>query len=78
MTETTRRTAEFVMNRAEQYRSLASDVRNRAAREPCPIIKAEWENLAKTYVRLAAQSDDALVRGVTCDPIMDLLDRTRH
>lgn len=66
------------MNRAEQYRSLASDVRSRAAREPSPILKAEWENLAQTYIRLAAQSDDAPVTSVTYDPVMDLLERARH
>ena len=46
-------------NRAEQYRALAEDVCNRASREPNPIVKAEWENLAKTYVRLARQADDS-------------------
>ena len=46
------------MNRAEQYRHLAADVRSRASREHNPIVKAEWENLAKTYVRLANQADD--------------------
>jgi hypothetical protein len=46
------------MNRAEQYRHLAADVRSRASREHNPIMKAEWENLAKTYVRLAKQAED--------------------
>ena len=41
-------------NRAEQYRALAEDVCNRASREPNPIVKAEWENLA-TNVRAAWQ-----------------------
>ena len=66
------------MSRAEQYRHLASDVLNRAARESNPILKAEWENLAETYVRLAEQSEDEWEAGLTYDPIQDMLDRTRH
>jgi hypothetical protein len=50
-------------HRAEQYRALAQDV------------KAEWENLAKTYVRLARQADDT---GPTYDPIQDMLERARN
>jgi hypothetical protein len=65
------------MSRAEQYRHLASDVRNRAEQESNPILKAEWENLAETYVRLAEQSDE-LSADLTYDPIQDMLDRTRH
>jgi hypothetical protein len=56
---------------------LASDVRNRASREANPILKAEWENLAETYVRLAEQSDEWSA-DLTYDPIQDMLDRTRH
>ena len=66
------------MSRAEQYRHLASDVRNRAARESNPILKAEWENLAETYVRLAEQSEDEWDVDLTYDPIQDMLERTRH
>jgi len=65
------------MGRAEQYRHLATDVRNRAARESNPILKAEWENLAETYVRMAEQSDEWNA-DLTYDPIQDMLDRTRH
>ena len=63
------------MSRAEQYRHLATDVFGRASRESNPILKAEWENLAETYVRLSEQSDD---ERATYDPIQDLLNRTRH
>ena len=35
------------MSRAEQYIHLATHVRNRASRESNPILKAEWENLAR-------------------------------
>jgi len=66
------------MGRADQYRSLATDVRVRASRESSPILRAEWENLAETYVRLAEQSEDALNTGPTYDPIWDILDRSRH
>ena len=44
------------MSRAEQYLNLAAEVRAKADREESPIIKAEWEQLAETYVRLAEQS----------------------
>jgi hypothetical protein len=58
------------MDRAEQYKHLAADVRSRALRESNPIVKAEWENLAKTYVRLAKQAgDDTRTTGPTYDPI---------
>jgi hypothetical protein len=62
------------MNRAEQYLNLAADVRARAEREDSPIIRAEWENLAETYVRLAEQSG-ATADHATYDPIQEMLDR---
>ncbi len=74
-------TREFAMSRAEQYRNLAAEVRARASREESPIIKAEWENLAWTYVRLAEQSERLEgheTLGPTYDPIADLLDRSRR
>ena len=64
------------MSRAEQYLNLAAEVRARADREDSPMIKAEWENLAKTYVRLAEQSAGAR-NASTYDPIQDLLDRAQ-
>lgn len=64
------------MNRAEQYMHLAAEVRAKAEHEDSPIIKAEWENLAETYVRLAEQSDAS--KGATYDPIQDLLDRAQR
>jgi len=65
------------MTRAEQYRNLASGVRMRAAKESSPVLKAEWENLAQTYVRLAEQSEDVSTADPTYDPIWDILDRSR-
>jgi hypothetical protein len=54
------------------------DVLSRASREPNPFLKAEWENLAETYVRLAEQSEDAWNASLDYDPIQDMLERTRH
>ena len=65
------------MSRAEQYRSLASDVRNRAASESSLLLQAQWEILAKTYVRLAEQSENSET-DPTYDPIWDMLDHSRH
>jgi hypothetical protein len=64
------------MGRADQYRNLATDVRARASKESSPILKAEWEHLAETYVRLAEQSEDAAGTNPTYDPIWDILDRS--
>ena len=64
------------MSRAEQYLNLAAEVRARADREDSPIIKAEWENLAETYVRLAEQSE-GVSSASTYDPIQDMLDRAK-
>jgi hypothetical protein len=66
------------MDRAEQYKHLAADVRSSASREANPIVKTEWENLAKTYARLAKQAgDDTRTTGPTYDPIRDMLERAR-
>ena len=63
------------MNRTEQYLHLAAEVRARAEHEDSPVLRAEWENLAETYVRLAEQSGAS--RGATYDPIQDLLNPRR-
>ena len=63
------------MSRAEQYMHLAADVRAKAELEDSPIIRAEWENLAETYVRLAEQS--GAHESATYDPIQDMLDRAQ-
>jgi len=65
------------LHRAEQYRTLAEDVLSRAAKEPNPIIKADWENLAKTYIRLAKQADDGWGIELTYDPLKDGTGRSR-
>ena len=56
--------------------NLAAEVRARAELEDSPIIKAEWENLAETYVRLAEQSE-GVSSASTYDPIQDMLDRAQ-
>ena len=63
------------MSRAEQYLNLAAEVRAKAQEEDSPVLKAEWELLAETYVRLAEQSGARA--GATYDPIQDMLDRAQ-
>jgi hypothetical protein len=63
------------MSRADQYRHLETEVRARA-KETSLALKAEWENLAETYARLAEQSGTDV--NPTYDPYSDLLDHTRH
>jgi hypothetical protein len=60
------------MTRAEEYRHLAKKVRARAAREESPILRAEWENLAKGYVRLAEQTVASEQLDTLYDPILGL------
>ena len=63
------------MSRTEQYLNLAAEVRAKAEQEDSPILRAEWQNLAETYVRLAEQSDTQ--RAATYDPIQDMLNRAQ-
>jgi len=44
------------MRREDEYRQLANSVRKRAGDEESALIRAQWEILAGTYVRLADQS----------------------
>ena len=55
------------MTRAEEYRHLAQKVRARASREQSPLLKAEWEHLAESYVQLAKQTEE----NDRLDPIWD-------
>jgi hypothetical protein len=45
------------MSPADRYRALAAHLRSRANREQSPMLRAQWENLAQCYVRLAEQAD---------------------
>jgi hypothetical protein len=58
------------MTRAEEYRHLANKVRVRAAREESPILRAEWENLAESYVCLAEQTEASDQLDPLYDPIV--------
>jgi hypothetical protein len=61
------------MDRAMEYRKLAEQVHVRASNEPSSIMKAEWNNLAETYTRLAEQSEAQDGTDVIYDPIFDIL-----
>jgi hypothetical protein len=61
------------MHREEEYKYLAQNARKRAGDEQNAQLRAQWEILACTYVRLADQSkkiDETVTH-------YDLLDRTR-
>ena len=65
------------MTRAEEYRHLANKVRARAFEEESSILRAEWETLAESYVRLAEQTDE-IEQLDPNDPILGLLGASRH
>jgi hypothetical protein len=58
------------MTRAEEYRHLAQKVRAQASREQNPLLKAEWEHLAESYVHLAEQSEVSDQLDTLYDPII--------
>jgi hypothetical protein len=45
------------MSPSDQYRKIAAELRAKAAREPNRRLSAEWDHLARCYVRLAEQAD---------------------
>jgi len=45
------------MTNAASYRKLAAELRAKAVNEPSAIRAAEWDNLARCYLRLAEQAD---------------------
>ena len=45
------------MPNGQQYRALAADMNARARKEAIPLIRAEYEQIAMAYVRLAEQAD---------------------
>ncbi len=55
------------MTRTEEFRHLAQKVRAQASREQSPLLKAEWEHLAESYVLLAKQTEE----NDRLDPIWD-------
>ena len=58
------------MTSAEQYRALAAQLRARAQNEESAQLRAEWEHLARCYVRLAEQADRNGHTDVTYEPIL--------
>ena len=59
------------MHREDEYKHLAESTRQRGGEEQNALLRAQWEILAATYVRLADQSkkvDDtgtfAIPRGI--------------
>lgn len=45
------------MSTADLYRKVAAELRAKAANEPDDRLAAEWANLSRCYLRLAAQAD---------------------
>ena len=45
------------MTNADQYRARAADLLARSKRETDPIIRSEWQHLARSYLHLAEQAD---------------------
>ena len=62
------------MTRAEEYKHLANKVRARADGEESPSLRAEWENLAEGYVRLAEQTKASEQLDTLYDPIIGILE----
>jgi hypothetical protein len=44
------------MNPIEQYRARAAEFEARARQEMDPAVRIEWENIARSYLRLAEQA----------------------
>ena len=45
------------MTTEEKYRAQAAELLMRARNEASPMIRSEWENLAKSYIHLAEQAE---------------------
>ena len=58
------------MTASEQYRTLAARLRAKARNERNAVLRAEWENLAQCYTRLATQADRNSRTDVTYEPIL--------
>jgi len=62
------------MTRAEEYKHLANKVRARADSEESLTLRAEWEILAESYVRLAEQTEASEQLDTLYDPIIGILE----
>jgi len=56
------------MTPAQHYRKLAAELRARAHQEP--QHQAEWDNLARCYLRLAEQADMNARQDLAYEPIL--------
>ncbi len=45
------------MTTADSYRKTAAELKAKAAKERSPYVASELDNLARRYLRLAAQAD---------------------
>lgn len=45
------------MRQANEYRAKAAELRAIASRESIPLLRDEFENLARAYLRLAEQAE---------------------
>ena len=57
------------MHREDEYKHLAKSTRQRGCEEQNALLRAQWEILAGTYVRLADQSKKIDDTGTYYDPI---------
>ena len=64
------------MNRADEYRKPAFEVKARATEEPNPVVWSKWTNLLKPYMRLANQSENETTGLTYDDPVWNLLNQT--
>ena len=58
------------MTPCEQYRTLATKLRAKAHAEGSALLKAEWEHLALSYLRLAEQAEKNGRTDVSYEPIL--------
>jgi len=58
------------MSPTEYYRTLAAQVQAKARKETSPQIRAEWENLAENYMRIADQAERDRRTNFSNDPIL--------
>jgi hypothetical protein len=56
------------MTPADRYRKLAAELSAKARNEKSPQIRAEWNHLAQSYLRLATQADKNNLTDVTYEP----------
>ena len=58
------------MSPARQYRNLAAQLRAKAQGEEDRQVRAEWEHLARCYIRLAEEAERNGRTGLDYDPLL--------